>query len=138
MMRHDDRFIDLGAQQPLPRLLVERGIVLFQEITFAGNGFDDALVFEFGVGFGDGIAVDAQFFGEGSQGRERFAGAQATGSGGVAHLVSELEVDWFAGVKIDLKDHASLTVIEHYDSWPAQSSLKFQREETEGKEEEER
>ena len=47
---------------------------------------------------------------------QRLAGAQPAGSGGVADLVGQLEINRLAGLEIDLKDHSCLTVIQHYDS----------------------
>ncbi|MPN63357.1 hypothetical protein SDC9_211115 [bioreactor metagenome] len=78
---------------------------MFEKISFAVYGFDNALVFEFGVGFGDGVAVDAELFGKRAESWERFAGFESAGSGGEADLISQLEVNWFAGVKIDFKQH---------------------------------
>jgi len=100
----------------LAGLLGESGMVGLEETAFARQGFDEALGFKLGVGSGDGVAVDAQFLGERAEGGERIAGAQAPGSGGVADLVGQLQIDRLARLEINLKDHNVSTVTQHYDS----------------------
>ena len=58
-MGGDDGGINFLLEQFFADLLFEGGIVFGQETAFALDGLDDALAFEFGIGLGDGIAVDA-------------------------------------------------------------------------------
>ena len=44
VVRHDDGLIDFGEQQTLTGLVVERGIIFFEEAAFAGEGFDNTLL----------------------------------------------------------------------------------------------
>ena len=108
VMGGDHGLIDFLQQQFFADNFREGRVVLFQKTAFAGNGFDDALAFEFRVGFGDGIAIDAQFLGQRADGRQRFAGAQFSRGRGVADLVGQLEVNRFARLEINLKHHSRL------------------------------
>ena len=65
--------------------------------------------FEFGVGFGDGIAVDAELFGKGPDRRKRFARFKGAGSSGVTDLVSQLEINWRAGFKVNFEQHGQVS-----------------------------
>ena len=65
-----DRIIDLFDQELLFNLLGERRMILRQEAALAGNGFDDALAFQFRVSLGNGIPIHAQFL------RQRTNGGQ--------------------------------------------------------------
>ena len=108
VMRHDHGLINFREQQLLADLFGERRIVFLQKTAFAGNGLDDALAFQFGVGLGDGVAVDAQFLGQRADGRQRFAGPQRARSRRVADLVHQLQIDRLAGLEINLKNHGVL------------------------------
>ena len=70
----NDSFIDLLGEELVADFLPERRVALPDEAAFAGDGFDDALAFELRVGFGHGVAVDTQFFGERTDGRQRLTG----------------------------------------------------------------
>ena len=105
VMCHDHSLVDFLHQQLLPDLLGERRAVLFEEAAFAGEGLDDALALEFGVCFGDGIAIDAQFLRQRPDGRERLARTERPGRGGVADLIHQLKINRLAGLEIDLKHH---------------------------------
>ncbi len=108
-----DGVIDRADEDFLADFFFEGRIVFFEEATFARKRFDDALAFEFGIGFGDGVAIDAELFREGADGGEGFAGLEGAGSGGVADLIGDLEVNGFTGFKINLQDHSGLTVLDH-------------------------
>src|SRR5215475_9237308 len=98
-----ERLIDFCDQQFSASILAQRTVVRFEKTAAAGLSFDDAEVFEFGIGFGDGVAVDSKFFSERANRRKGFAGTQGTGSGGDFDLIYELKVDGFAGFVVDLK-----------------------------------
>jgi len=108
VMRHDHGFVNFRRQQFLADLFVERGIAFLQETALARNRLDDALAFQFGVGLGDGVAIDAQFLGQRADGRQRFAGTQRAGGRRVADLVHQLQVNRLAGLEINLKYHGRL------------------------------
>ncbi len=99
-----------GHEKLFARLLGQRVFIVLEKAPFPGDGFDDAQPLQLGIGFGDGIAIHAQFLGQRSNGRERIAMSQSPGSGGITDLIDQLEINRFAGFKIDAKDHA-LTVI---------------------------
>ena len=90
---------------------VSRYTVLRVRERFVEHGLDDALTLELSVGLGDGIAVDAQFLGQRTEGRQGIAGAQPARGGREPDLIGQLEVDRFPGLEIDLKDHNCSTVI---------------------------
>ena len=64
VMRLDDSVVHRLRQQFDPDFLLVRGAVRADEAAFAGERLDDALALQFRLGFGDGVAVDAQFLGE--------------------------------------------------------------------------
>ena len=105
-----DGVIDRFVEELLPHLFFEGRIIFTEEAAFAGDRFDDALFLEFGIGLGDGVAVDAELFGDGADGWEGFAGPEGAGGGGGFELIDELEVDRFAGSEIEVEDH-KLTVL---------------------------
>ena len=111
VMGLDDGGVDFIGDEFEANLFFKGAVVVGQEGALAGEGFDDALGFEFVVGFGDGIAVDAEFFGEGTDGGEGFAGAKGAGSGGGLDLVHDLEVNRFAGFKIELEVQGAVAVV---------------------------
>ncbi|MFM1944861.1 MAG: hypothetical protein RI897_3843 [Verrucomicrobiota bacterium] len=65
-----DGLVDFGHEHFASDLFTEGGLVFADEAAAAWAGFDDPLGFEFGVGFGDGVAVNAQLFGERADGGE--------------------------------------------------------------------
>lgn len=73
VMGHDNDLVNLFDEQLPPDFLAQRGVVLLQEASFAGQGLDYAEAFEFGIGFSDGIAVEAKFFRQRPDGGERLA-----------------------------------------------------------------
>jgi hypothetical protein len=79
------------------------------ETAFPGECFNHALTLELGVGFGDGIAIDAEFFRQGTDRRQRLARPNGAGCGGGFHLVNELQVNGFAGLEIEVKSHSFMT-----------------------------
>jgi len=64
VVRLHDGGVDVVGDEFEADLFFERAVVVREETAFAGQGFDDALGFEFELGFGDGVAVDAEFLGE--------------------------------------------------------------------------
>ena len=60
VVRLHNRGINLLGHHLQPDLLPEGRIVLFQKAAPSGDGLNDPLPFELGVGLGDGIPVDAQ------------------------------------------------------------------------------
>jgi hypothetical protein len=105
VVRGDDGFVNFLDQNFLACGLGERRVGFLEKAALAGNGLDDALAFEFGIGLGDGVAVDAQFLGERADGGQRFAGAQPAGGRRVTDLVHQLQIDRLAGFKIELQEH---------------------------------
>ena len=101
----DDGFVNSGHQQLVADLFGQRAFVLLQKAALAGGGFDDAQAFQLGVSFGDGVAVDAQFLGQRTDGREGVPRPQGAGSGGITDLINQLEINRFAGLKINVKHH---------------------------------
>ena len=63
-------------QELLPRLLGERRLGGLEETALAGNGFDDPLVLQLGVGLGHRVPVDAQLLRQRAEGRKRLARPQ--------------------------------------------------------------
>src|SRR5262245_57561336 len=84
------------------------------ETALAGDGLDDALALELGVGLGDGIAIDAQLFGERPDRRQRVARLHRARRRGRFDLVDDLEIHGNAGFEIQGQTH--VTVIGQYDS----------------------
>lgn len=107
MMGHDDGLVDLLDEQLAADFLAQRGVVFFQEAALAGQSLDDALVFQFGIGLGDGVAIEAKFFSQRANGRERLAGLQSAGGGGGLDLVDQLEISGLAGFEIDMQEYGS-------------------------------
>ena len=68
-------------------------MIFFQEAAAAREGLDDAEAFQFGIGFGDGVAVDTKVFRERANGGEGFAGPEGAGGGGSLDLLDQLKVD---------------------------------------------
>ena len=60
----NDGLIDLFGQELEADFFPVRRVVGPDEAPFPGDGLDDALAFELRVRLGDGVAVDAQLFGE--------------------------------------------------------------------------
>ena len=110
-MRRHDRLVDLHHQHLVPDLFPEGRVAVLDEATFAGDGLDHTLVFQFRVGLGDGITVDAELHRQWPDRREGIAGPELAGSGGGADLVDDLEIDRLAGFKIELDQHSGLTVL---------------------------
>ncbi len=108
MMSLYERLIDFRDEKLAADFFADSSVVFFKEAAAAGLCFDDAETFELGVGFGDGVAIDAKFLRKRSNGRQRFAGSKSTGSGGGFDLIHYLEVDGFAGFEVDLKEHVVL------------------------------
>ena len=80
VVRVDDDVVDhLGEQLAADVLAEGRGVLLADEAALAGDGLDDALVLELGVGLGDGVAVDAQVFGQRADAGQRLARSQRAG-----------------------------------------------------------
>lgn len=114
LVRCDNSFIYSGHQQFVPGFFAQRAFIGLEKAPLSSDGFDDAQALQLGISLGDGIAIDAQFLGQRSNGRERVAMPQSAGRGGITDLIDQLEINRFARLEIDTKDHA-LTVIEHYD-----------------------
>ena len=108
VMRHDHGLVNFRRQQFLADLFVERRIAFLQEAALAGNRLDDALPLQFGIGLGDGVAIDAQFLGQRADGRQRFAGTQRARSRRLTDLVHQLQINRLAGLEINLKNHGRL------------------------------
>ena len=106
----DHSVVYSGHQQPMADFFAERASILLEKAPFSGNGFDDSQAFQLGVSFGHGIAIDAQFLGQRSNGGQGIAVAQCARSGGITDLIDQLEINRFARLKIDAKDHL-LTVL---------------------------
>src|SRR5665213_1377680 len=102
-----DRFVNFLAQNFLAGGLGEGRIAAFEETTTTRNRLDDALVFQLGVSFGDGIAIEAKLLRQGPNRRQRLAGAQPARGGGVTNLVHQLEIDRLARLEINLQKHNS-------------------------------
>jgi hypothetical protein len=81
----------------------------FYECARALAQFENAGVFEFGVGLNDGVGADDEIFGEGADAGELVTVAQDAGFGGVLDLLHELEVERVAegGVEF-LEEHLYL------------------------------
>ena len=99
-MRHDDGLVYRGQEHRWRTHSGEGGGALLEKEALAVNGLDDALGLQLGVGLGDGVA-DIAVPRPGGGGRAGVAGAQPAGSGGIADLVGQLEIDRLAGLKID-------------------------------------
>ena len=106
LVRRDQRLVNPDGDNLVARFLGEGRIVLPKKAAFARNGFDHAQAFQLRISLGHGVAVQMQLLGQRSNGRERFASLEAAGSGGVAHLIDQLQINRLAGFKIDLKCHA--------------------------------
>ena len=76
VVRGDDGLVDLRGEQVVTGGFLEQRVAVFEEAAFARKRLDDALRFEFGVGLGDGVAVDAELLGERADAGERPAGPQ--------------------------------------------------------------
>src|SRR2546426_144476 len=126
-MRGFDRLVPFCSEQPFPDRFAEMGIALLQKEPLTRNRFDDALGLQLGVGFGDRVAVDAQFLGQRPKGGQWLARAQSSGSRRVTNLIGQLQINRLAGLEIDQKYHLRLTVIYHYDSWRSVSRSQLWR-----------
>jgi hypothetical protein len=87
------------------------GAAGLEEATGTLAGLDDAFGFEFGVGAGGGVAVDAEFLGEGADGGEGLTWAERAAGGGVLHLLDDLEVDRDAGLEVDVGEHGDVETL---------------------------
>src|SRR5215831_18717683 len=105
VMSRDNGFIDLLQQQLVSNRFGERSVVLLQKAAFARDGLDYALAFQFSVRLGDGISVHAQLLGQWTNGRQWFTGTQPARRRGVTHLIDQLQINRFARLEIDLKQH---------------------------------
>jgi len=105
LMRGDEGLVDPADEDLVARFLSKGGDVFLEETALAGHGFDHAQALQFGVGLGDGVAVEAQLLGQRADGGERFAGLERARGGGVTDLIDQLEIDGLAGLEIDLKCH---------------------------------
>lgn len=115
----DEGGVDLGDEEFLANCRCERGLDRLYKAALAGNGFDDAEVFQFGVGFGDSIAVQVKLPCQrpnGGQGVPRF---KSPGGGGETDLIDQLAINGCGGIRINLKKH---TVIGQYAKFQRQSS----------------
>ena len=112
LVRGDHRFVYSGHQQLVADFFGQRAFIGLEKAALSGDGFDDAQAFQLGVSFGDGVAIDAQFLGQRTNGGKRVARAQAAGSSGIADLIHQLEINRFAGLKINAKHHC----LPSYDS----------------------
>ena len=65
-----DRLIDFVGQRARRRLPFCRRVVCSEEAALAGDGLDHALALELRIGLGDGVAVDTEFLGQRTDGRE--------------------------------------------------------------------
>ena len=109
LVRRDHCFVDSGHQQLVADLFGQRAVIFLEKAAFASDGFDHAQALQLGVSLGDGVAIDAQFLGQRPNGRERVSRTQSPGSGGITNLIDQLEINWFAGLKIDVKHHCLLS-----------------------------
>ena len=105
LMRRDHGFVESGHQQLVADLFGERAVIFLEKAAFSGDGFNHAQAFQLGVSLGHGVAVDAQFLGQRTNGRERVSRTQGPGSGRITDLIDQLEINRFAGLKIDVKHH---------------------------------
>src|SRR5258708_21043880 len=102
---------DFQDQKLAANVFWQSGMIFFEETAASGKSFDDAEAFQFGISFGDGVAVDAKLFCKRSDGPERFTGAECAGSSGGLDLLDQLQVDREAGFEIDLQQHAPPSVL---------------------------
>ena len=79
-------------------------MILLKEASFAGQAFDYAQAFEFGIGLRNGVTVETKLFGKRTDGGKRLAGLQLAGGGSGLDLINELEIDGHAGFEVDLKE----------------------------------
>ena len=93
VMRLDDGVIDVVGKQFESNVLLEGGTGVSNEAPLAGNRFDDVLALEFGVRFGDGVAIDSQVLGKEPDRRQRVSCLESAGSQSGFGLIDELEVD---------------------------------------------
>jgi hypothetical protein len=108
-----ESLINFGDEQLAANFFAQRAVIGFEKAAAAGLSLHYAETFQFRIRFGDRVSIDAKFFGKRPNGREHFAGAQCSGSGGGFDLIDELKVDGFAGFVVDLKEHIGLL---SYDS----------------------
>lgn len=101
----NDQAVGEWGQHLRPRRLVVTRLTVFEEATLARARFDDALAFQLKVGFGDGIAIDAKFLGEGPDTGQRLAGLEGAGGGGGFDLIHDLRVHRLAEIELDLDPH---------------------------------
>jgi hypothetical protein len=67
--------------------------------------FDDPLTFQFAIGFGNGVAVDAELFRQGADARKRLPRSKSPTGCGHPDLIHNLEVSCLAGVEIKFEEH---------------------------------
>src|SRR5258708_712522 len=111
MVSLNNGLVDFDDQKLAANVFAQGGMIFFEETAASGKSFDDAEAFQFGIGFGDGVAVDAKLFRQRTDGGERFAGAEGAGSSGGLDLLDQLQVDREAGLEIDLQQHAPPSVL---------------------------
>ena len=105
LVRRDHGFIYSGRQHLVADLFCERTLVFLEKTSFSGDGFDDAQALQLRVSLGHGVTIDAQLLGQRTNGRERFPRPQGPGRGGVTDLIDQLEINRFAGLEINVKQH---------------------------------
>jgi hypothetical protein len=93
VMRLNDGVIDVVGKQFEPNVFLEGGTGVANEAPLPGNRFDDVLALELRVRFGDGVAIDAQVFGNEPDRRQRISCFESAGSQSGFGLIDELEVD---------------------------------------------
>jgi hypothetical protein len=86
-------------------------LAFLHEASLAGYCLDDTGAFKLGICFRNRVPVDAQFFGERPDARQRLSGLQCARSGGCLDLIDRLKVDRLAGLLIDLEKESGPTVI---------------------------
>ena len=77
MVRLHDGLVDVLDQQLAPDFLAQCRLIFFQETTPPRQRLNHAQAFELRIGFGDGVAIDAQFLRQRTDGGERLTGLAA-------------------------------------------------------------
>jgi hypothetical protein len=70
--------------------------------------FQQALMFEFGIDFGNGVVADHKLFGQGSDSWQLIAMLKDARFDAVAYLLHELQVERLPSRRIELEDQGSL------------------------------
>ncbi len=106
VVRLHHSLVYLAHEQPVAGLLPQRrGAAVGEEATLAVHVLDHALRLQLGVGFSNGVAVDAQLLGQRTDAGQRLAAPERARRGGGLHLLGELEIDGQAGLEVEREKH---------------------------------